>query len=265
MLGLAIIILELLAITGGPLLISYDPIEAAVNNRFQSPSLDHPFGTDELGRDILTRVLYGGRISIGVGVSSVFICMLAAVPLGLVSGYVGGRTDETAMRFIDILLTFPGILLAIVIAATLGPSAWNVIFAVAIFHIPIFARVTRAETLSIKEKSYIEAAHAVGARDMRIMFKHILPNMTGPILVLMSLSVGTAILSATALNFIGLGGQPPTPEWGLMLSSGRDYLRNEWWVATFPGLIILVTALGVNLLGDGLRDVLDPRIRTSKG
>jgi peptide/nickel transport system permease protein len=262
--GLLIILIELAVIVVGPLIVPFDPIELSMGDRFLPPSAEHLMGTDELGRDLFTRVLYGGRISLLVGLFSVILGMIMGVPLGLVSGYTGGAIEEVIMRFIDVLLSFPGMLLAIVIVATLGPSTENVVIAVAIFSTPTFARVVRGVTLSIKECTYVEAARATGAGHIRIMFSHILPNVLAPIVVLFSLNIGMAIISATGLNFIGLGGKPPTPEWGLMLSSGRDYLRHEWWVATFPGLAILITVLALNLLGDGLRDALDPRIRKSR-
>jgi ABC-type dipeptide/oligopeptide/nickel transport system permease subunit len=217
-------------------------------------------GTDELGRDIFTRVVYGGRVSLFIGVSAVIIGLAIGVALGLASGYFGGLSDEAAMRFIDVLLSFPGILLAIVIVAILGPSNESVILAVAVFSVPLFARVVRGSTLTVKNTTYIEAARAVGAGHLRIIWRHILPNVRAPIIVLFSLSVGLAILSETGLNFIGLGSAPPSPDWGLMLSSGRNYLNDQWWMATFPGLAILVTVFALNLLGDGVRDALDPRI-----
>lgn len=261
--GLLVLFLELLIIVIVPFFLQYDPIEPSMQDRFLPPSEEHIMGTDELGRDILTRVLHGGRISLSVGFFSVTIGMLTGVPLGLLSGYLGGITDHVIMRLIDVMLSFPGMLLAIVIVATLGPSMVNVVIAVAIFSVPTFARVVRGVTLSIKENAYIEAARSIGVRDLRIMLRHILPNVLASIIVLFSLNFGMAIISTTGLNFIGLGGRPPAPEWGLMLSSGRDYLRHEWWVATFPGLAILVTVLGLNLLGDGVRDALDPRTRKS--
>jgi peptide/nickel transport system permease protein len=262
--GLLVIVIEIVVIIAAPLLVAYDPIEVSMADRFLPPSAGHMMGTDELGRDLFTRVLYGGRISLLVGLFSVLLGMSMGVPLGLLSGYAGGFVDEAIMRFIDVLLSFPGMLLAIVIVATLGPSTVNVVIAVAIFSTPTFARVVRGATLSIKEFTYVEAARCTGAGHARIMLKHILPNVLSLVLVLFSLNIGMAIISATGLNFIGLGGRPPSPEWGLMLSSGRGYLRHEWWVATFPGLAILITVLGLNLLGDGLRDALDPRIRKSR-
>lgn len=257
--GLAIIVAQTLALTFGPALSPYDPIEPSFSTRFEPPSVAHPMGTDEVGRDVLTRVLYGGRVSVAAGVFSVLLGLLVAVPMGVASGYYRGMVDEAIMRIVDIMLAFPGILLAIVIVAILGPSVVNVVFAVAVFAIPTFARVARGSTMVIREQAYVEAARSIGARSGRIILNHVLPNIAAPITVLISLGIGTAILSATGLSFIGLGASPPLPEWGLMLSSGRDYLRSEWWLATFPGLAILITVLGVNLLGDGLHDALDPR------
>lgn len=260
MLGLAILVIEILAIALGPSLLPFDPIQVDVKSRLQPPSWTHLMGTDELGRDIFTRVLYGGQVSLFIGVSAVFLGLTIGVGLGLGSGYFGGLVDETAMRLIDVLLSFPGILLAIVIVAILGPSTESVILAVAVFSVPLFARVVRGSTLTVRNTTYIEAARSVGAGHWRIIWRHILPNVRAPIIVLFSLSVGLAILSETGLNFIGLGSAPPSPDWGLMLSSGRNYLADQWWIATFPGLAILVTVFALNLLGDGVRDALDPRV-----
>jgi peptide/nickel transport system permease protein len=238
-----------------------DPILVRPEQRLLPPSRTHPFGTDELGRDVLSRVIYGARISLTVGLISVGVALLGGVSLGLLSGYLGGWVDSLVMRLIDVLLAFPGILLAIVIAGTLGPGLRNVMIAVGIFSVPTYARVVRATTLAVKEQEYVEAMRALGASDARIVLRHVLPNVVAPIIVLSTLGVATAILSAAGLSFVGLGAQPPTPEWGAMLSHARPYLRNEWWMATFPGLAIMVTVLAVNLLGDGLRDALDPRLR----
>jgi peptide/nickel transport system permease protein len=262
-LGLIIIAVELLIIVFGPLFIPYDPTEAIMSDRFLAPSPAHIMGTDELGRDVLARVVYGGRISLGVGVLSVTLGMFIGVPLGLLAGYIGGAVDEIIMRFIDVLLSFPGILVAIVIVAILGPGLINAVIAVAIFFVPVYSRVVRGITLSIKQNTYILAAVSLGAGNLRVITRHILPNVLAPIIVLLSLNLGLAIVAAAGLNFVGLGGKPPTPEWGLMLSSGRGYLRNEWWVASFPGSAIFLTVLALNLIGDGLQDALDPRIRKS--
>lgn len=259
--GCVVVLLALMALFAH-VLAPYDPILVLPDQRLQPPSGAHPFGTDELGRDVLSRAIFGARISMTVGLISVTVALVIGVTLGLVSGYLGGWTDNMIMRVIDILLAFPGILLAIVIAGALGPGLRNVMIAVGIFSMPSYARVVRASTLSVKEQDYIEALRALGASDPRIVFRHILTNVFAPIIVLATLGIATAILSAAGLSFVGLGAQPPTPEWGAMLSQARPYLRSEWWMATFPGLAIMITVLAVNLLGDGLRDALDPRLRT---
>lgn len=259
--GVVIALLALVAVFAGTVAPA-DPIQIKPAQRLLPPSGTYPFGTDELGRDVLSRIIYGARISMTVGLISVGVALVIGVTLGLLSGYLGGWADNTIMRFIDILLAFPGILLAILIAGTLGPGLRNVMIAVGIFSVPTYARVVRATTLSVKEQEYIEALRALGASDARIVLRHILPNVAAPIIVLSALGVATAILSAAGLSFVGLGAQPPTPEWGAMLSQARPYLRNEWWLAAFPGLAIMVTVLAINLLGDGLRDALDPRLRT---
>jgi peptide/nickel transport system permease protein len=254
---LAIVALAALA----PVVTRYDPIEPDYRVRFAPPSLDHPFGTDRNGRDIFTRVVYGGRISLWVGLISVTIAVTFGTTLGLISGFYGGWVDNALMRFIDFVLAMPGILLAITIVFALGPSLFNVMIAVGIASMPQYARVVRASVLSAKQLPYVEAARAAGALDVSVMARHILPNVFAPVLVLATLGLGGAVLSVAALSFLGLGAVPPTPEWGLLISDGRGVLRRSWWVATFPGLAIMVTVLSVNLIGDGLRDALDPRLR----
>lgn len=242
-----------------PVLTSYGPNEFTPEV-LQGPSRAHPFGTDELGRDVLTRVLYGARISPGVGLLAIgFACVIGTV-LGLVSGYAGGVTDNVVMRGMDILLAFPGILLAIVIVATLGPGLRNAMIAVGVAFIPTFARVVRGDVLIEREKEYVAAARVLGASGARIAFREILPSVWGPIIVLSTLGVAGAILATAGLSFLGLGASPPTAEWGAMLSEGRNYLPDQWWIAVFPGCAIALTVLGVNLIGDGLRDTLDPRL-----
>jgi len=244
-----------------PVVTRYDPIEPDYRVRFAPPSVDHPFGTDRNGRDIFTRVVYGGRISLWVGLISVTIAVTFGTTLGLISGFYGGWVDNALMRFIDFVLAMPGILLAITIVFALGPSLFNVMIAVGIASMPQYARVVRASVLSAKQLPYVEAARAAGALDAAVMVRHILPNVFAPVLVLATLGLGGAVLSVAALSFLGLGAAPPTPEWGLLISDGRGVLRRSWWVATFPGLAIMVTVLSVNLIGDGLRDALDPRLR----
>jgi peptide/nickel transport system permease protein len=239
----------------------YDPIAPAPEGVLQAPSWTHPFGTDELGRDVLSRVLYGSRISLQVGIVAVGIAMVIGTVLGLIAGFNGGLWDTVIMRGTDVLLAFPGILLAIAIVATLGPNLINVMIAVGIGAVPVYARTVRGSTLSVRQLEYVEAARAAGATTVRVLSRHILRNISAPILVLATLGVGINILIAAGLSYIGLGAQPPTPEWGAMLSGARQYLRDAWWTAVFPGLAITAAVIGVNLLGDGLRDVLDPRLR----
>jgi len=218
-------------------------------------------GGDQLGRDVLTRVLYGGQISLRVGLISVLIGSIAGILLGLLGGYLGGWADSLVMRFIDVLLAFPGILLALVVIAALGTGLNNVVIAVGVALIPAFARLTRGSVLSIREEVYVEASQAIGATSLRIMFRHVLPNAIGPIIVFITLQLGRAILFAAGLSFLGLGAQPPTPEWGLMCSQGRKYLGLAWWVSTFPGLTLTFLVISLNLIGDALRDALDPQTR----
>ncbi len=263
--GMAIVLLAIFTASFAPLIAPYDPLKANLREMLQPPSLRHPLGTDELGRDILSRIIYGSRISLTLGVVSVGIGLMGGLPLGAVGAYYGGAADLIIMRFIDILLAFPAILLAIVVVSILGPGLYNAMIAVGVAQLPIYARLIRSVVLSIKEKDFVEAARALGAGDSWILFRHIVPNAMAPIIVQATLNIASAILSAAALGFLGLGAQPPTPEWGTMLSKGRVYLRVAPHVTTFPGLAILLTVLGFNLLGDGLRDALDPRmVRTRR-
>jgi peptide/nickel transport system permease protein len=230
--------------------------------RLQPPSEAHLFGTDSLGRDILSRVIYGARISLMIGLISVGISLVPGTLLGLAAGYFGGRADSLIMRLMDMLLAFPAILLAIFITAILGPSLPNTMVAVGIVYIPHYARIVRASVLSLKEQLFVQAIGHLGGGHLRILGRHILPNAMPPIIVYATLGMGTAVLQAAALGFLGLGAQPPQPEWGAMLSEGRQYIQNAPHVAAFPGAAILVLVLGFNLFGDGLRDVLDPSLRS---
>lgn len=239
----------------------YDPAAQDLARTLASPSASHLLGTDALGRDILSRLMYGAGISLRIGILGTLIACLIGTTLGLVSGYYGGRLDTLLMRLVDIQLAFPGLLLALCIVAIIGPGLENVIVAVGIFGIPTFARVTRGQILTLKQQDYVSAARMLGARDDRIMVRHMLPNAMAPILVVATFSVATAILTAASLSFLGLGAQPPTPEWGAMLSDGREYMVIAPHVVVFPGLAILITVLSLNLFGDGLRDALDPRLR----
>lgn len=258
--GLGVVFLATIAAIFAPAIAPYNPLRASLREIIQPPSMKHLLGTDELGRDILSRIIYGSRISLTLGIVSVGIGLLGGLPLGALGAYCGGWADLMIMRFIDVLLAFPAILLAIVVVSILGPGLYNAMIAVGVAQLPIYARLVRGVILSIKEKEFVEAAKALGAGDLRIVFRHIIPNSLAPIIVQATLNIAAAILSAAALGFLGLGAQPPTPEWGTMLSKGRLYLRVAPHVTTFPGLAIVITVLGFNLLGDGLRDALDPRM-----
>lgn len=257
--GALVLLSWIILAVGAPWIAPNDPLEISLVGRVP-PSLEHPFGTDRLGRDIFSRVLYGARISLLIGVISVAIGLLSGSVLGLIAGYYGGWLESVIMRFVDALLAFPGILLALVVIAALGPSLVNVMIAVGISSIPEYARLARGSVLTVKERPFVEAARAFGAFNGRIMFKHILPSIRAPLIVLSTLQVGTAILVGSGLSFLGMGAQPPTPEWGLMTAAGRDFLDRAWWISTFPGLAILSTVMAINLMGDGLREALDPQV-----
>ena len=257
--GAAIVAVFLVAALGAPWLAPYEPAANDLAAMMMLPSAAHPFGTDELGRDILSRILYGARLSILEGVFSVALAMLIGVPIGVISGYSGKMTDTIVMRLMDILLAFPGVLLAIVIVSILGPSLVNAMIAVAIYTVPIFARVARASTLSVVAEPYIEACRAIGMSHARILALHILPNVSAPLWVLATLRVAIAILTASSLSFLGLGAQAPSPEWGAMLANGRNYMLIAPHVVIFPGLAIVLLVLGLNLFQDGLRLALDPK------
>jgi len=258
--GLGIVAFFVLAGVLAPWIAPHDPLRPDFGRTLQGPSIDSPLGRDELGRDILSRVIYGARLSLWIGGIAVGIGVLLGVPLGAVSGYYP-QLDLLVQRLIDIMLAFPGLLLAIVLISILGVGLINVMVAIGVASIPTYARLVRGSVLSIKEMDYIAAAHAMGMGDLRIIFQHVLPNCLAPIIVQSTLQIATAILFAAGLGFLGLGGKPPLPEWGVMLSTGRDYLRIAPHVATFPGLAIMFAVLGFNLLGDGLRDALDPRLK----
>jgi peptide/nickel transport system permease protein len=237
----------------------YDPIAQDWKSVKQAPSLSHPFGTDELGRDLLSRVIHGSRISITIGLISVSIGLIVGSSIGLIAGFFGGAWDNVLMRFMDIMLAIPYVLLAIAIVAILGPGLWNTMIAIGIVTIPQFARVVRSSVLEIKATDYVEAARAIGAGSVRIMLRHVLVNSLSPLIVQSTMTIASAILNAAALGFLGLGAQPPIPEWGVMLSDGRLLLLVAPWIVTFPGIAIMLSVLGFNMLGDGLRDALDPR------
>jgi peptide/nickel transport system permease protein len=261
LIGTAMLLIIVATVVLAPYVTSHDPIEPNFSARFAAPNAEHWFGTDRNGRDIFSRVVYGGRISLWVGLVAVAISAVLGTALGLVSGFYGGWVDNALMRLMDFILAMPGILLAITIVFALGPSLTNVMIAVGFSSMPQYARVVRASVLATRQLPYVEAARANGASDLGVMGRHILPNVFSPVLVLATLGLGSAVLSIAALSFLGLGAAPPTPEWGLLISDGRGVLRRSWWVATFPGLAIMVTVLAVNLIGDGLRDAMDPRLR----
>ncbi len=259
--GFSLLLLVILAAVFAPLITDYDPIKISPRERTQPPSQTHWLGTNQFGRDIYTRVVYGARVSLPVGLIAVGIAAVSGTLLGLLAGYYGRFVDGVIMRVIDIMLAFPGIMLALVVVAILGASLQNVMIAVGIGEIPRYTRLVRGSVLSAREQVYVEAARVIGVPNRAILYRHILPNIVGPVVVLSTLSVGTAILAAAGLSFLGLGSQPPRPEWGSMLADGRQFLRSHWWITTMPGLAIALTVLSVNMAGDGLRDILDPRLR----
>ncbi|MCE2438738.1 MAG: ABC transporter permease [Candidatus Latescibacteria bacterium] len=249
----------LLLAIAAPVAAPQDPYAQNLYERLQPPSLAYPFGTDDFGRDVLSRVIHGARISLRVGVVAVLIALILGVPVGLVSGYWGGALDQMLMRAMDLMLAFPSILLAIAIVAILGPGLENAMLAVGIVAVPQYARLVRASALSVRGQDYVQAVRALGAGDFHILFFSVLPNCLTPLIVQSTLGLATAILDAAGLSFLGLGAQPPTPEWGAMLTGGRELVLRAPWVLTFPGVAIFLTVLAFNLLGDGLRDALDPR------
>lgn len=235
--------------------------EPNVLEKFQPPSPRHPLGTDNLGRDLLARILFGGRTSLSIGFLVVAIALAIGTPLGALAGYFGGWLDEAIMRLTDVFLSFPSLLLAIAIAAALGPSFTNAMIAIALTWWPWYTRLVRAQTLSLRERPFVEAARGIGVREGTIILRHILPNVMTPVLVQATMDIGSAILTGAAMSFIGLGAQPPTPDWGQMVNLGRIYFINHPWMATFPGLAIFLVSLSFNLLGDSIRDITDPRTR----
>jgi len=239
----------------------YDPKRQDFRVEHEPPSLAHWMGTDEFGRDVLSRIIWGAQTSLQAGATAATIALLAGLVLGMLAAYYGGRADNLIMRVMDVLLAFPYILLAIAVVAILGPGLRNAMIAIGIVYVPHYARVVRGAVLSVRARDYVEAARALGARDGRIMWQHVLPNTLAPVIVQTTLNVGSAIIDTAGLSFLGLGTQPPTPDWGNMLSAGRSYVIDSPWIATFPGLAILVTVLAFNLMGDALRDAFDPRLR----
>jgi peptide/nickel transport system permease protein len=265
--GMLVVLAVMLAAVFAPLVSPFDPLEQDIGQRLREPGWQdeqgrvHPLGTDHLGRDILARIIFGSRIALVVGLAAVAISGVIGMLIGLVAGYFGGRTDDFLMRLADIQLAFPFILLAIAVIGVLGPSLRNIIIVIGVSSWVVYARVVRGEVLSIREREYVHAAVALGSRHWRVLMTHVLPNTFTPWLVVATLDMARVIVIESALSFLGLGVQPPTPTWGGMLADGRVYLSTAWWLATFPGLAILVTVLGINLFGDGLRDTLDPRLK----
>ncbi|PKL79505.1 MAG: peptide ABC transporter permease [Candidatus Melainabacteria bacterium HGW-Melainabacteria-1] len=259
MLGGSIVVLFLLLAFFPGLFTRYDPLVGDLGQRLLAPSATHWFGTDDLGRDILARVVYGAQISLQVGLISVGIALVIGSLIGVIAGYFGGYLGEVLMRIIDIILAFPSILLAILIVAILGPGLVNAMIAIGIVNVPIYARLLRSTTLQVRNQEFIEAAHAMGASHTRIIWFHIMPNCLSPLIVQATLGIGAAILETAGLSFLGLGAQPPTPEWGTMLSQAKDFIRTAPWTLAFPGLAITLVVVAFNLMGDGLRDLIDPR------
>ncbi|EEX47896.1 MULTISPECIES: ABC transporter permease [Jonquetella] len=259
--GLLVVAVLIFAAIFATQIAPYGQADMNLANRFMFPSSAHWFGTDEFGRDILSRIIFGARISLQVGLIAVGISLVCGGLLGAIAGYYGGRLDNVIMRAMDVLLAIPGTLLAIAIAASLGPGLYNLMIAVGISAVPSYARIVRGSVLTLQGQEFVEAARAVGSSDWRIIMKHIIPNSMAPIIVQSTLGVASAILNAAGLSFIGLGIQPPTPEWGAMLSGGRSYIRNYPYMTLFPGLAIMITIMALNFLGDGLRDALDPKLK----
>ncbi|MFQ5793461.1 MAG: nickel transporter permease [Candidatus Bipolaricaulia bacterium] len=262
--GVVIISVLVIVAIAAPIIAPYDPLKINIPERLQPISRAHLFGTDNLGRDIFSRIIYGTRISLMLGTMIAGIGAFTGIILGLIAGFFGGKVDEITMRTCDMFLAFPALILAMALAASLGPSLRNVLLALAAIWWPWYARITRGQVLTIREYEYVTAVKSLGASNVRIIFLHVLPNVISPIIIQMTMDIGNTILIASSLGFLGFGAQPPTPEWGLMASEGRSFLRNYWWYPTFPGLAILITVMGFNLLGDGLRDFLDPRLRRAQ-
>ncbi|HEY8541536.1 MAG TPA: nickel transporter permease [Pseudothermotoga sp.] len=261
MIGTFIVIGFILMAIFAPLLAPYDPIKTNLPERLKAPSKAHLFGTDQFGRDIFSRVIHGARIEVWIIFLVTVISGTIGVAVGITAGYFGGVIDEILMRITDIFLAFPRLILAMALSAMLGRGLTNAILAISLVEWTVIARLARAEAMKVKSQPYIEAIKAVGASNIRILLFHVLPMCLSPVLVQLTLRMGTIILTAAGLGFLGLGAQPPTPEWGAIVSDGRSYLVQQWWISTFPGLFIAIVVLGFNLLGDGIRDILDPRLR----
>ena len=259
--GLVLVGAIVLAAVLAPVVAPYDPIATSTTESATAPSAQHWFGTDVLGRDMFSRVIYGARISLWLGLISVSIACLCGLLFGITAGYYGGWVDTMIMRGADMLLAFPSFLLALTIVFALGQSLINVMIAVGISSIPGYTRIVRGSVLSAREHEYVIASRTIGCTDARLMTRHILPNVVAPVIVISTVGIAWAIIAAASLSFLGMGAQPPTPEWGAMVNDGLRYLKGSWWISTFPGLAIMVTVLAINLVGDGLRDALDPKLR----
>ena len=257
--GLAIILLLIFVALFAPLISPYNPSQQNVFERLQAPSLNHFFGTDDLGRDVFTRMIFGARISLAVGFISVFIILVIGTLLGIISGYYGGKIDYIIMRFTDIVLCFPTFFLIILVIAFIEPNIYNVMIVIGVTSWPGLARLVRAEVLSLKEREFILVSKMMAISNIKIFFVHILPNIISPLMVYSSLAIGGAILTESALSFLGLGVQPPMPSWGQILTSGKDYIYMAWWLSLFPGIAILITVLAFNLVGEAIRDIFDPK------
>ena len=262
--GLGVVLVVVFLAIFAPYIAPYNPTEIHFDAVTMPPSSSFLLGTDDMGRDILSRIIYGARIDLLVGLLTIIGAVAIGLPLGAIAAYRGGWTDEIVMRITDMFLSFPSLVLAMALAAALGPGLIHAMEAMLITWWPWYTRLIRGQVLSIKENTYVESAKALGTSDLRIIFRHVLPNSLSPVIVQGTMDIGNAILTAAALSFIGLGAQPPQPEWGAMITIGRNYIQQYWWMATFPGLAILLTVWGFNLFGDGLRDSLDPRLRRIK-
>jgi len=259
--GMALIVLIAAVALSANTIAPYDPIKQNFRIQLKPPSLEHPMGTDEFGRDVLSRIIHGARWALLAGLLADSIALVLGVTIGLVAGFYGGRIDSIVVWLTDVMLAFPYLLLAMIVVAVFGPGLINAMIAIGIVYVPQYARLVRGTVLSLKEKEFVEASRCLGIPVYRIIVRHILPNCVAPIIVMATLAVGWAIVQTAGLSFLGMGAQPPTPEWGAMLAGGRNYMLSAWWIATFPGLAIVVTVIGFNILGDGLRDTLDPYLR----
>jgi peptide/nickel transport system permease protein len=259
--GLAIAVLFLVLTVAAPLIAPYDPYDQDLSSALEAPSSDHPFGTDQYGRDTLSRVIYGTRTALLAIVMADVLALVVGGSLGLVAGFSGGRIDALIMRVVDVLLAFPYLLLALIIVAALGPSLTNTVIAIGIIYTPQYARLMRGQVLRVQTADFVVAARSIGAGRLRVMLRHILPNSFTPVLVLATLQSGGVVVETAGLSFLGLGAQPPSPDWGALLADGHGYFLTAWWIATFPGLAIFAVVVGFNLLGDALRDQYDPQLR----